>query len=190
MPSPGLPLAVSFRSEKDLQPFSYYGHQQLLAVSEKGLELGALPADPVNAYRSGEKLVLDGGEFADFTATTRIAFLKGDHDAGLLFRVADPSVGFDAQRGYFAGIIPNTKSVVLGKTDGSHWKEIARAPLGSDPAKPMDLGVTAKGPDITITLDGKPVLTAEDDTYAKGTLGLRVVDTHVRFDGVEAKAID
>jgi GH43 family beta-xylosidase len=190
MPSPKLPVAVSFRSEKDLAPFSYYGHQQFLALSETGVELGAVPAEPVNAYRSGEKLVLDGGEFADFTASTRISFLKGDRDAGLLFRMTDPSVGFDAQRGYFAGVIPGAKAIVLGKTDGSKWKEIARASATFDTTKPVDFSVTAKGSEFAVTLDGKEVLTAKDDTYPKGSVGLRVVDTHARFSGLEVKAAE
>jgi GH43 family beta-xylosidase len=188
LPSPKLPVSASFRSEKDLVPFSYYGHQQFLTATKEGVELGAVPKEPVNDYRSGEKLVLDGGDFTDFTASTRIRFVKGDRDAGLLFRVTDPSVGFDAQRGYFAGIIPNAKAVVLGKTDGSSWKEIARAPVTCDPAKPIDLSVNATGPDITIGVDGKTILTAKDDTYAKGSVGLRVVDTHARFEGLEVKA--
>ena len=190
MPSPKLPLSISFRSEKDLAPFSYYGHQQFLAVTTDGVELGVVPKDPVNDYRSGEKLVLDGGEFSDFKASTRISFVKGDRDAGLLFRMKDPSVGFDAQRGYFAGIIPGTKTVVLGRTDGSDWKEIARAPVTCDTSKPVDLSVAAKGSGFTVTLDGKVVLTAKGDTYPRGTVGLRVVDTHARFESVELKAIE
>lgn len=186
--SPKLPLTVAFKGAKNLDGFSYYGHQQFLAATKDGVELGAAPKDPVNAYRSGEKLVLDGGEFTDFTASTRISFLRGDRDAGLLFRVTDPSVGFDAQRGYFAGIVPATKIVVLGKTDGSGWKEIARAPITADTSKPLDLSVTAKGTEFTVKLDGKAVLTAKDDTYPKGSVGLRVVDTHVRFEGLEVKA--
>ncbi|WP_367870865.1 family 43 glycosylhydrolase [Luteolibacter sp. Populi] len=189
-PSTKLPFSASFHSEKDLAPFSYYGHQQFLAMTKDGVELGAIPAQPVNDYRSGEKLVLNGGDLTDFTASTRITFVKGDRDTGLLFRITNPSVGFDAQRGYFAGIVPNTKIVVLGKTDGSSWKEIARAPLTSDAAKPMDLSVTAKGPEITITLDGKKLITAKDDSYAKGSVGLRVVDTHARFNGLEVTAAE
>jgi GH43 family beta-xylosidase len=187
LPSPKLPVAATFREAKDLAPFSYYGHQQFLAVTKEGVELGAVPEEPVNAYRSGEKLVLDGGDFADFTATTRLSFVKGERDAGLLLRVSDPSVGFDAQRGYFAGIIPGTKAVVFGKTDGKDWKEIARASAAIDTSKPIELRVTAKGQDFTIDLDGKTVLTAKDDTYAKGSVGIRVVDTHVRFEGLEVK---
>ncbi|QJE97261.1 family 43 glycosylhydrolase [Luteolibacter luteus] len=182
--SSSLPLAVSFRNSRDLDAFSYYGHQQFLAITDKGVELGTAPAEPVNAYRAGEKLVLDGGEFTDFSVDTEISFLKGDRDAGLLFRVTDPSVGFDAQRGYFAGIIPGNKTVVLGKTDGKNWKEISRAPLTSDVSSGVKLAVTAKGKEITVSLDGKKVLSAEDDTYAKGSVGLRVVDTHARFENL------
>ncbi|WP_052573403.1 family 43 glycosylhydrolase [Haloferula sp. BvORR071] len=188
--APKLPVSASFKDARDLDGFSYYGHQQFLAVTKEGVELGAPPKDPVNAYRTGEKLVLDGGEFTDFTASIRISIVKGDRDAGLLFRVTEPSVGFDAQRGYFAGIVPATKIVVLGKTDGSSWKEIAREPITADLSKPVALGVTVKGSQISVGVDGKEVLSAKDETYAKGSVGLRVVDTHVRFDGLEVKAAE
>lgn len=188
LPSPKLPLGLSLRDGKALRPFSYYGHQQFLALGEKGVELGAVPAEPVNAYRSGEKLVLDGGEFTDFHASTRISFLKGERDAGILFRVTDPSVGFDAQRGYFAGLIPGSKMVVLGKTDGKGWKEIARAPLARDVSGGVNFSVMARGPQITVALEGKTVLEAKDGTYAKGSVGLRVVDTHARFENLEVTA--
>ncbi|MCW1913106.1 glycoside hydrolase family 43 protein [Luteolibacter sp. GHJ8] len=187
LPSPKLPVALDLRGGKDFGALSYYGHQQFLVLGKQGVELGAAPKDPVNDYRTGEKLVLDGGEFTDFTASTTIEFLKGERDAGLLLRVTDPSVGFDAQRGYFAGVIPGSKSVVFGKTDGTNWKEIARAEVDVDKSKPIELSVTAKGQDFTIAVGGKTVLSAKDDTYAKGSVGLRVVDTHVRFETLEVK---
>ena len=190
IPAPSLPYSASFTKASDLDAFSYYGHQQFLKIGETGVELGAVPADPVNAYRTGEKIVLDGGEFTDFTATTRISFVKGDRDAGLLFRVSDPSVGFDAQRGYFAGIVPGNKTVILGKTDGKGWKEIARAPLEQKLPEEVLLGVTAKGSEFSVTLNGNEVLSATDDTYAKGSVGLRVVDTHARFGNLEVKAAE
>jgi len=188
LPSPALPLSVSFHAKKDMDAFSYFGHQQFLAPTESGVELGSTPKEPVNAYRSGEKLVLDGGNFTDFTASTRITFLKGDRDAGLMFRTTDPTVGFDAQKGYFAGVIPGKKIVILGKSDGTNWKEIATAPVTVDATKPLVFSVTAKGAEITLALDGKQVLAAKDETYQKGSVGIRVVDTHARFDQLEVKA--
>lgn len=188
LPSPSLPLDLSFRGASDLDPFSYYGHQQFLAIGEEGVELGSVPAEPVNAYRSGEKLVLDGGDFTDLQATTKITFLKGGRDAGILFRVSDPSVGYDAQRGYFAGLVPDSRIVVLGKTDGRKWQEIARAPLDREITGSVDFGVSAKGDELAVLLDGKPVLSAKDATYAGGSVGLRVVDTHARFGKLQVEA--
>jgi hypothetical protein len=167
---------------------SYYGHLQFLKFDSDGVHLGAAPKDPVNTYRSGEKLVLDGGNVSDFEATTTLSFVKGNRDAGLLFRVTRPSVGFDAQSGYFAGLIPRDKVVVLGKTDGTRWTEISRAPVPFDPKAELKFGVAASGPEIKISLDGKTILTAKDTTYPSGSVGLRVVDTHARFGKIEVKA--
>lgn len=185
-PTPALPLAIDF-TKGEYKDVSYYGHLQFSKLEKDGLHLGCVPADPVNTYRSGEKVLIDGGSFTDFEATTTLNFVKGDRDAGLLFRTTFPSVGFDAQKGYFAGLIPRDKVVVLGKTDGSKWTEISRAPVPLDPKAELKLGVTAAGPDIKISLDGKQVLSAKDDTYPSGSVGLRVVDTHVRFGNLEIK---
>lgn len=190
IPAQKLPFSVNFKGENDLKPFSYYGHQQFLATVQNGVELGKVPSDPVNDYRSGEKLVLDGGDFKDFTASTKMTFLNGGRDAGLIFRVSQPSVGFDAQRGYFAGIVPSANAVIFGKTDGKDWVEVARAPVSFDKAAPAEFGVTVKGSEITVRLNGKQVLSAKDDTYTSGSVGLRVVDTHVRFEGLEVKTAE
>lgn len=186
-PSPSLPLSIDLTKGQP-KDFSYYGHLQFFDSSQDGLHLGKAPKDPVNTYRSGEKYVLDGGNFINFTATTKISFINGDRDAGLLFRVTDPSVGFDAQRGYFAGIIPRDQTVVLGKTDGSKWTEIAREKIDFTSTKGLALAVTAKGSELTVSLDGEPVITAKDDTYASGSIGLRVVDTHASFSELKVTA--
>jgi GH43 family beta-xylosidase len=187
VPKPALPLALDFTKGQP-DDLSYYGHLQFLSFSKDGLHLGSPPGDPVNTYRSGEKVVLDGGSFNDFEATTTLSFVTGDRDAGILFRTTKPSVGFDAQKGYFAGLIPRDQVVVLGKTDGGRWTEISRAPVSFDSKADLKLGVAASGPEIKISLDGKTVLTAKDATYPSGSIGLRVVDTHVRFQKLEVKA--
>lgn len=186
-PNPAPPLTIDF-SKGHPENFSYYGHLQFLDFRNDGLHLGLEPKHAVNAYRSGEKLMLDGGDFSDFETSTTLSFVSGDRDAGLLFRATHPAVGFDAQRGYFAGLIPAAQLAVLGKTDGSRWMEIARVPVSFDPKATLKLGVAASGTKMSVSLDGKTILTAEDATYSRGSVGLRVVDTHARFRDLNVNA--
>ena len=186
-PSPTPPLSLDF-SDEHPEGMTYYGHLQFLNFRKDGLHLGPTPKYTVNGYRSGEKLMLDGGSFSDFEASTTLSFVSGGRDAGLLFRTTHPAVGFDAQRGYFAGLIPQSQMAVLGKTDGSRWIEIARAPVSFNPKAELKLGVAASGAKMTVSLDGKKILTAEDATYSCGSVGLRVVDTHARFRNLKVNA--
>ncbi len=183
-----LPLQIDLDQESDLEGWSYYGHHQFLQASAEGLHLGRIPERPVNDYRSGEKVVLQSRLPADFHAEVTIDFL-GDgqsRDAGLLFRTTAASVGYDAQRGYFAGLIPRTGLAIFGLMDGRDWTEIARAPVEFDPSQPQQFGVTAVGNRITLLLDGDPILTTTESTYSEGTLGLRVVNSHARFSDVRS----
>lgn len=190
VPAAALPLALGLKDPADLRGFSYFGHQQFLAAEKDGVHLGTVPTQPVNDYRSGEKLVLDGGDFADLDASVTIRFLRGGRDAGLLLRTTRPSVGYDAQRGYFAGILPDARRVIFGKTDGSTWQEIARADLAFDPSKPVVLAVRARSDRFAISVDGKPVLEARDSSHPRGSIGLRVVDTHACFSDLKAAAAE
>lgn len=190
VPAPALPLARALRDPADLRDFSYYGHQQFLATEKDGVHLGTVPAHPVNDHRSGEKLVLDGGDFADLDAAVTIRFVKGGRDAGLLVRATRPAVGYDAQHGYFAGVLPDEQRVVFGKTDGKTWQEIARADLAVDKSRPLVLAVRARGDRFHVSVDGKEVLQARDADHPRGSVGLRVVDTHARFTDLKVAAAE
>lgn len=176
-----LPLSLRLGTPGDLKRFSYFGHQQYLAAEKDGVDLGVAPRHPMNEYRSGEKLVLNDGDFTDIEASVRIRFIKGGRDAGLLLRVKQPAVGFDAQQGYFAGVIPGGKRVVFGRTDGRSWQEIARADVPVAENTTVDLTVRAAGDEFRVSIDGREVLKATDGAYKSGSVGLRVVDTHARF---------
>jgi hypothetical protein len=155
--------------------------------SASGVHLGCLPEQAVNGYRCGEKLILNQPLPADLTAQVRIDFL-GDsqaRDAGILFRTSGAAVGYDAQCGYFAGLIPRTGLVVLGRTDGAQWVELARASAKIDSKHPQLLRVGVAGDQITIGLNGTRAITAVDTTYQTGGIGLRVVNTHAVFSDLE-----
>ena len=169
----------------DLTGMTYLGHHQFYQTSKQGVELGRVPGKPINAYRSGEKLLIDNAHWGDFSAEVTIRFLRGDRDAGLLFRASGASVGYDAQHGYFAGLIPGSKAVVVGKMDGSGWQELALRKVNFDPRRPNVLKVTAVGDQITVAVNGNPVVELKDATYAAGSVGPRVVNTHARFENLK-----
>jgi hypothetical protein len=118
-----------FRDEFDRDNWDnwiYYGYNRFIWVADGTLNLGGSPAwGRINDYRAGEKALVRGQEWADFSARVRVRIEEGSRDAGILFRVRRPAVGYDAQRGYFAGIIPATRKVVLGKMNGTEWRELA-----------------------------------------------------------------
>lgn len=175
-------LQIPYRS--DLKSgFSFFGHHQYAELTEEGLLLGREPAVPINAYRCGEKIVLDAAAPDDFRAAVTIDF-EGNRmgrGAGLLFRVTGASVGYDAQRGYFAGVKPSQDAVLLGKMDGEGWQEMARAEVKIDVSKKQRLEVSAVGAELKIKLNDEEVLSHNDASYQSGTVGLRVVDIPVVF---------
>lgn len=121
----GTPAASSIRSSVD---YTIYAHHQYYEKRGDRIRLGMEPRQPINEYRSGEKAILEQSVANDAEASVTIDFqgLANARDAGLLFRCTAPSVGYDAQRGYFAGLIPRTQLVILGRTNGVDWQELAR----------------------------------------------------------------
>lgn len=122
----------------------------------------------------------------DLSIAVSIDFLDDAQarDAGILFRTTGSSVGYDAQRGYFVGLIPKTELVIFGIMDGNNWRELARARTTIDVTKPQLLRVEIKGDDFTAFHNEKKILTTRDGTYSSGEVGLRVVNTHARFNAV------
>ena len=175
-------LSLPYKSDLHAD-HSFYGHPQYYQVTAEGLLLGKPPIDPVNTFRSGEKIVLTQQAPNDLTASVILDFhnnRKG-RGAGILFRITAPSVGYDAHRGYFIGVKPSENAILLGKMDGTNWQELARANSPIDVSKPQHLGITAVGDQIFAELNNTLVLSHRDSDYPSGTLGLRVVDIPVTF---------
>lgn len=171
--------------------FSYFGHHQYARPTSHGFALGVIPDQPVNEFRSGEKLVFDNFLPADLEIAVTIDLLDRNNarDAGLLFRTTAPSIGYDAQRGYFAGLIPSTNLIIFGRTDGETWTELARRHHDIDASKKQRLAVTCKGDQFTVSLNGTAMLSVQDATYDRGTIGMRVVNTHAVFSDLECSAL-
>ena len=184
-------LRSSLKTEDSLHGWTYYGHHQFILPAKDGLHLGRVPEHPINDYRCAEKIMLDGQLWDNLRAEVTIDFLGSQQarDAGILFRATGPAVGYDAQRGYFAGLVPKTGLVILGKMDGRHWKELARAKTDIDTDKPQRLRVEAVGDQISVSLNGKQRIAISEDTHGSGTIGLRVVDTRAAFSDLQTRAM-
>ncbi len=174
---------------ESLDDWSYFGHHQRWKIHDGRLHLGVQPRTPVNDYRTGEKVILNDGQWSNVSVEATVKVVDGERDAGILFRVRRPSVGYDAQEGYFAGIIPNTQRVILGATDGVHWRHIADAAADIEVGKEYELRVVARGATIVVSLDGQQALRADDREYKHGGVGLRVVDTEAAFCRFEVKPL-
>ncbi|MHC4878642.1 MAG: sulfatase-like hydrolase/transferase [Planctomycetota bacterium] len=185
-----LPLKLSLRSEASIADWGYLGHHQFVDQQADGLHLGRVPEAPINTYRSGEKVVLDQQLPDDLSVEVGIDFRGNSdaRDAGILFRCSGASVGFDAQRAYFAGLIPRTGLVILGRMDGRRWHELARARANINVDRSERLRVDVTGVKIVVYLNGRPAVSLTDSTWQSGTIGLRVVDTHAAFSHLNITA--
>ncbi len=118
----------------------------------------------------------------------RVNIIEGNRDAGLIFRVQHPAVGYDAQQGYFAGIIPATQKAVLGKMDGQHWRELALKDFPCQSGQWYTLKVTSRNQTIQFWIDNQLIIEITDNSYSKGFAGLRVVNSYAQFDDIEITA--
>lgn len=170
---------------------SYYGHHQYFEQVTDGYRLGRRPESPVNDYRSGEKLVFDTRAPDNFEASVRIEFHDGpqSRDAGLLFRCSGPAVGYDAQRALFAGLIPQTGLVILGRMDGQSWRELARAETKIDVSQPQRLTVRMQGNELRVFHNERSAITFRDGHLAHGAVGVRVVDTDATFRDLQIRQL-
>lgn len=171
--------------------FDFFGHHQFLVNRPDEIRLGRVPEHPINDYRSGEKVIFHGTVPRDFKLQAEIDFHGNSRarDTGLLFRTTAPSIGYDSQRGYFAGLIPSTQLVILGRTDGSKWLELARAATSIDPEQRHQLMVQVQGSTITVLHNGEQKIQHSDSTWTDGKVGLRVVDTDASFSSVSVEAV-
>ena len=186
--TPHTPRRDAFAWELDvdtrpLRALDYYGHQQYLALEPDGLHLGRPPERPVNAYRSGEKVVLRDGRYEDVRVSARFRVVDGDRAVGVLFRVTAPAVGLEAQRGYLAAWVPRTRRLVLRRADGSSWEELGDCVVPAGAATPDTLVVEAVGTRLRVHLGSSPerLVEVEDDRFPYGSVGLRVAGAHAVF---------
>jgi GH43 family beta-xylosidase len=191
----GTPLRLSGASQRwqldDGRDFDYFGHQQLVLWSPDGLHLGQVPNEPINMFRSAEKVVARDRDYADVRATTTVCVVDGQRAAGVLLRVTAPAVGVHAQRGYFAGW-QTLGRLLLARTDGSGTRILGTRDVTGVGTGEQTLVAEARGDLLSVYLAEAPEqrLEVRDDHYSRGSVGLRVVGTtQALFTQLEATAL-
>lgn len=132
----------------------------------------------------GDKLMLRDNYWTNFTFKADIEIVNGSRDAGLLFRVKEPAVGWDAQKGYFAGLIEGTNRVYLAKMDGENYTHITDESCTVNLSTTYELKVITNGNQISVYVDNQLYIQTTDLSYSEGLVGLRTVETKSSFDNV------
>jgi len=111
-------------------------------------------------------------------------------NAGVLFRVSDPSVGTDTYRGYYVGISAEGNRIEIGKSDNS-WTSLSSVNKTISAGQTHRVRVEARGSRIRVWVDDMttPVLEATDSSFASGALGVRSYANKAAFGNMTARAI-
>lgn len=131
--------------------------------------------------RSGKALV--HSDFANFIFDAEVMIIDdyGTGNAGLLFRISNPSSGADSYRGYYAGI-DVAGSVVLGRADNS-YTPLASAPSSIEAFHSYHMKIVAIRETILIFIDNKPneTIIFKDGGFSHGMNGVRLFGTSAEF---------
>ncbi len=122
---------------------------------------------------TGVKAVYTERTFTDFTYSATVTCNESGN-AGLIFRVSEPSIGQDAYKGYYLGISSNKKSIVFGKAN-NNWQELKKRAYEFEPHVAYRIRVEAIGPKFLVFIDDSnaPVLDVEDSSFVSGNIGVR-----------------
>ncbi|UKZ50510.1 hypothetical protein TrVGV298_004773 [Trichoderma virens] len=135
-------------------------------------------------YSLGDKALLKSS-YSNFTFEADITLPSDSGNAGLIFRVSNPSDGADAYKGYYAGI-STENNVVLGRA-ANDWTQISLVDvdIAANKAHHLKVKVRENKIDVYVNDMTKSLISATDSTYTSGMDGVRVFDTGAAFDNVQ-----
>jgi len=138
----------------------------------------------------GPKIIATNTNFSDLTYSADVA-VNSPGDAGLLFRVSKPAIGADAYQGYYVGLNPTNGTVTFGKASGQKWVVIQSAKFPVKLNESYKVKVKAVGNTFAIFVGdaNAATITATDDEYKRGSIGLRAYNALATMDNLEVKAL-
>lgn len=129
----------------------------------------------------GAKAVVAAVQLADmrFDAALEVG---NAGDAGVIFRVSEPSIGVDHYKGYYVGIDAGARAVIVGKAD-NRWIPIERKTAEVSAGKSHQLRIDARGSQLRIWLDNNEVanIAIDEPRNARGMIGVRSFSNRAVF---------
>jgi len=146
--------------------------------------------DPTDQISLGTYLIYDKAEWTDFTF--EFDTLANDNDGvGFVWRWKDRlnhyrfmTVIDPGSRGPFRRI---EKRLGADGDKFPYYEFLAKSNESYDQGAPIHIKVEVKGEKMTVFMDKKQVLTANDKTYIKGKIGFALYAQQQFFDNVEVK---
>ncbi|MDO4587429.1 MAG: family 43 glycosylhydrolase [Planctomycetia bacterium] len=143
----------------------------------------------------GKRLYGDS-HWGDYSIETEMTFLGNNKNAGLVFRVQNPSnggpgnnsvQGIDFIQGYFLGLKPD--GIVLGKHN-YNWTPLAHQYFPVEPNRPYHLRVELIESNIKVYVDHKLLIQYFDSRpFIQGKAGFRSVNSSVLFDNLKIEPL-
>lgn len=133
---------------------------------------------------SGTKAVASATSFSNFIYEADVSLGNGtnDQNAGLIFRVQDPTVGADNLKGYYAGIGIHGR-VQVGRFN-NNWTELASIPYKISPNTVYRMKVVADGRNIDVYMNEELIVSVVDRTYTTGAIGVRNFLIDATYDNI------
>lgn len=146
--------------------------------------------NPNGTSGSGTKAIATNTKFSNFIYTADLT-VKSPGDAGLIFRVKDAAIGADAYQGYYVGINAEKGTIQLGKASDHKWIVIASAKCPLELKKSYAITVKAVDDKFEIFINGSPnaIITATDNQYTSGSIGLRAYNALATVDHITVNAL-
>ena len=147
----------------------------------------------------GTKAAARDKEFTDFvyevdiTVDERRNAGEGTAQAGVLFRVKDIQHNTaDGHHGYYFGIDAQSQGVILGRSSGNSWNEIASRPADIEYGKSYHITIVVAGSHIRCYVGDTNKYYAKidvtDTTHASGSVGMRTWNAGGSYENVKVSA--
>ncbi len=141
---------------------------------------------------AGYKALITDQVFTDYVLEADVK-IKSGNEAGLIFRVSNPSVGADAFSGYYIGISAANKSATLGQMNNGVWNEIATKKLPINVGEIYRIKVIVNEGHIVVYINDNPLNVnaypkfdvLEKTHFGTGQIGLRTFNAEASFDNVK-----